>query len=782
MFKNNWKVAFRRLVKNKIFFSINIAGLSVGLTSCILILLYVKDENSFDRFHKNSNHIYQLVCDRIEKDGVDTKSAIAALVQGQAFKEAIPEIQSFTRVYHKQTVVESSNQTFKEDICWADENFFSVFSFPLVEGDFQSLVMTVSTAKKYFGTSKAIGKTIRVEVDGQLKPFTVTGITKDPPENSSIQFGCMLPFAVYERANPDNGWMWFSFPTYFVLHPAANIPLVERKMEKVYQLQAASEISMNHEAGYDTKFKWSMLPFTQMHLNTDYQGIPAGSDPVYGYILSGIAGFILLIACINFINLSIGGAVKRAPEISYRKMLGASRKQLISQFMVESMLVSILSFLFAVTAAWVLLPLFNELTAKRLSLACLFDASLIGLLLLLYVLCFVGAGFYPALVLSGKKPLGKKNKNYLSKSLVVGQFSFAILLIIGMLFTNAQLQYMTHAASGYNEKNLLEFTVDKAVMNQELMDNCKTNFTLVSGVEKLGYANIGKFGGKTIAGGRAFAAVYERIDENYLDVLQTSLVRGRYFSAGFKADVNQSVLVNETFVQSAGWKDPVGRTIDYMNIPGMEDKKMYVVGVVKDYHFESLKEKIKPQVFCMLPQLPMGRFVVRLKTADQLATIKALGKVYHSLFPEHPFEYNFREDVLQKNYRSEARWKKIITCSAIVAIFIACIGLFGLALLNTEKRSREIAIRKVVGADLLQLLQLISFDFLQLVFIALSIAIPAGGYLSVKWLEQFAYRVQTSWWLFALAGFIATGMAIATIGFQVIKAALADPVKSLKNQ
>ncbi|MEP6746885.1 MAG: FtsX-like permease family protein, partial [Bacteroidota bacterium] len=515
---------------------------------------------------------------------------------------------------------------------------------------------------------------------------------------------------------------------------------------------------------------------------TDYQGTPAGSDPVYGYILSGIAACILFIACINFINLSVAGAVKRAPEIGCRKILGASRKQLIIQFMVESMLVSTLSFILAAAVTWLLLPFFNELAEKRLSLSYLFDATMIESLLLLYFLCFVGAGFYPALVLSGKKSLHKKSKNYLSQSLVIGQFAVAILLIIGMLFTNRQLQYMTHAASGYNEKNLLEFTVDKAVMNQELMDNCKTNFTLVRGVEKVGYANIGKFGGKTIAGGREFAAVYERIDENYLSVLQTTLLKGRYFSPGFRADVNQSVLVNETFAQAAGWKDPVGETIDYMNIPGMGEQKMNVVGVIKDYHFESLREKIKPQVFCMLPQLPMGRFVVRLKTVDPVTTIKALDKTYHSLFPEHPFAYSFKDDSIQKNYASEARWKKIIACSAVVAIFIACIGLFGLAMLNTEKRRKEIAIRKLLGAGIVQLLQLISFDFLQLVLTALLIAIPVGWYFSVKWLEQFAYRIQNSWWLFFSAGFIAVGMAVLTIGFQVIKAAVANPVSSLKNQ
>ena len=748
----------------------------------MLIVLYSKDENSFDRFHKNEDNIYQLVCDRIEKDGVDTKSAIAAMVQGPAFKQAIPEIQSFTRVYHKQSVLRSAGQIFKEDICWADGNFFNVFSFPVMEGNFESLVMSETMSKKYFGTTKTIGKIIQLEINGQFEPFTITGIAKDPPENSSIRFGCIVPFEVYEKTNPDNGWMWFSFPTYFVLHPDARIPLLLQKMEKLYQLQAAAEIAMNHEAGYDTKFRWGLLPFTQMHLNTDYQGTPAVSDPVYGYILSGIAAFILLIACINFINLSVAGAVKRAPEIGYRKILGASRKQLIGQFMVESMLVSMLSFILAVAVAWLLLPFFNELAGKKLSLSYLFDAKLIGSLLFLYVLCFAGAGFYPALVLSGKKLLHKKSKNYLSKSLVVGQFAVAILLIIGMLFMNAQLQFMTHAAAGYNEKNLLEFTVDKAVMNQELMDHCKASFRIVRGVEGVGYANIGKFGGKTIAGGREFAAVYERIDENYLPVLQTTLLKGRYFSTGFRADVNHSVLVNQAFVQAAGWKNGIGKTVDYMSIPGIGEQKMNIVGVVQDYHFESLKEKIKPQVFCMVPQLPMGRFVVRLKTADLATTIKALDRTYHSLFPEHPFEFSFREDSMEKNYALEMRWKKMIASSAVVAIFIACIGLFGLALLNTEKRRKEIAIRKVLGAGFLQLLQLISFDFLQLVLVALLIAIPVGWYFCVRWLEQYAYRIQISWWMFLFAGCIATGMVIIAISFQVIKAAFANPTISLKNQ
>jgi putative ABC transport system permease protein len=796
MFKNYFKIAIRNLKRNKVFSIINISGLGIGLTCCMLILLYTKDEISFDRFHEKRDKIYQLVCDRVEKNGIDTKSAIAAMVQGPAFKQAIPEIQGFTRVNHKQIVVKKDNQTFNEDICWVDENFFLVFSFPLITGNsgtvlsgFNSIVVTPETAKKYFGTADVIGKTIDLQIDGQFEAFTVTGIVKKAPQNSSIKFSILAPFKYLEKVNPDNGWMWFSFPTFFVLHPATNLKAITAKMQQTYQLQAKSEIDMNHEGGYDTKFNWGLISFTQMHLNTEYQGTPEASDPIYTYILTGISIFILLIACINFVNLSIAQSLKRSKEIGIRKVIGGIRSQLIRQFLGESMVVCLLSFILAILLTFLLLPFFNELANKKLSLSYLFDIKLITGLIGLYIITFLAAGFYPALVLSGLNPIealyGKikfGGKNNLSKGLVVLQFALATLLIIATLFINAQFNFLTKSELGYNDRNLVEFVVDKAVMDKPLMDVCKTAFANVSGVEKVAYANVGKFGGKTQAGGREFAATYEHIDENYLPALQTHILAGRNFSPAFPSDANNSVLINETFAKEAGWKAPVGKTVDFMNLPGWGTRKLTVIGLVKDYHFESLKEKIKPELFTMEPQLPLGRFIIRISSSNIPATITSLEKSYHKLFPDDPFQYSFRDDSLEKSYAAESKWKQIISFAAMVTIFISCIGLFGLALLTTERRFKEIGIRKLLGASTVQLVQLISVDFVKLVFIAFFIAIPIGWFIVDKWLQNFAYRIAISWWMFAVAGMIGLVIALATVSFHAIKASIANPVKSLKTQ
>ena len=796
MIRNYFKTALRNLQRNKVFSVINIAGLSIGLTCCMLILLYIKDELSYDRFHEKKDNLYQLVCDRVEKDGMYTKSAIAAMVQGPAFKQAIPEIKEFTRVNHKQLVLKKDHTSFTEDICWVDENFFSVFSFPLITGNraqvlsgFNSVVLAEAIAKKYFGTTDVTGKTIDLQIDGQFESFTISGVAKQVPENSSIKFNILAPFKHLEKVNPDNGWMWFSFPTFFVLQPGANPQTVAAKMKQVYQLQAKSEIDMNHEAGYDTQFRWGLIPFTQMHLNTSYQGTPEASDPVYTYILTGISFFILLIACINFTNLSAAQSLKRSKEIGIRKVIGGIRSQLIRQFLGEAMFVCMISFLLAIVATIFLLPLFNELAGKQLNVSWLFDIKLLTGIVALYVITFLAAGFYPAMVLSGLDPLQAlynkikfSGKNYLSKSLVVLQFSIAILLIITTLFFNAQFQYLTHFQLGYNDNNLVEFDIDKAIMDKPLMEICKEKFIAVPGVEAVGNTNVGKFGGKTHAGGREFAAIYQHIDENYLPALQVQVLSGRNFSAGFPSDINSAVLINETFAKEAGWQDPVGKTIDFMNLPGWGTKKIRVIGLVKDYHFESLREKIKPMVFTMEPQLPLGRFILRISPAKIPASIMGLEKTYRQLFPDDPFQYSFRHDSLKKNYAVESKWKQIISVAAWVAIFISCIGLFGLAMLTTERRFKEIGIRKLLGASASRLVQLIAADFAKLVLIAFLIAIPVGWIVINKWLQNFAYRITVSWVIFAFAGAIALLIAMLTVSFHAIKASLINPVQALKNQ
>ena len=795
MFKNYFKTAIRNLMRNKVFSFINITGLSIGLACCILILLFTKDELSYDRFHARSNQIYQLTCDRIEKEGTHKKFAIAAMVQGPAFKQEIPEIQAFVRVDNKQLVIKKDNTAFSEKITWADDNFFSIFSFPLLAGnplkvlaDLHSVVLTDEMADKYFGTRDVIGKTLQIEINGAFEPFTITGVAQKSPENSSIKFSMVLPFKYLEQINPDNGWMWVSYPTYFVINRGADVNLIKTKMAQVFQTQAKSEIDINHQAGYDNKFVWGLLPFQNMHLNTEYEGVPEASSPVYSYILTGITVFILLIACINFVNLSMAQFLKRSKEIGIRKAVGGLRRQLIKQFLGESFLVCLISFSLAILLAVLLLPVFNQLANKKLSFVYLFDFQFIAVMLVLFVVTVFAAGFYPAIVLSGFKPVKALQssseyggKNYLSKSLIVAQFSLATFLVIATLFIYAQFNYLTKTNLGYNDKNLVEFVVEKAVMDKPLMNVFKTAFTAIPGVETVSYKNVGKFGGKTQANGKEFVATYEHVDENYLTALQVPVLAGRNFSANFSDSLN-SVLVNETFAKEAGWKDPVGKTIDFMNLPGWGNRKVTVIGLVKDYHFESLREKIKPLVLTMEPQLPLGNFLVRVNQANIQSTILAMEKKYHALIPDDPFQYYFKSDLLNKNYQSESQWKAIVSFAALVTIFISCIGLFGLTMLSTEKRYKEMGIRKALGATTVQVVELISRDFIKLVFIAFLIAIPIGWYTVSKWLQNFAYHINISWWMFAIAGLLALLIAFFTVSFHSIKASLANPVNSLRTE
>lgn len=782
-------------MKNKVYSLINILGLAMGLTCCLLILLYVKDEVSFDRFHQKIGQLYQLTCDRLSSKEEDKHFAIAAMVQGPAFKKDIPEVEEFVRVDRQPIVVRQGNSSFDESVTWVDKNFFSVFSFPLRAGsagtalaDLHSLVLTEETAIKYFGTVDAMGKTLEVEMDGAFEPFVVSAIARRPPENSSIKFTMLLPFSNLERRHPDNGWMWVSYPSYFVLHPGADAHAVGIKMNQVFLSRAKEELDENRLMGYTDRFIWGVQPFLGMHLNKNYEGMPESSDPVYSYILSGIAIFILLIACINFVNLSVAQSLRRSKEIGVRKAIGGIRRQLMWQFMGESFFICAIAFLLALGLTLVLLPLFNDLADKRLSLSYLFDWKLISAYAGLYLVTGLAAGIYPSMLLSGMNAVdvlygrNKGGKHYLARALVVFQFSMGNFLIIATFFIYSQFRFLTSKDLGYNDKDLLVMTVNKAIMDKPLARVIRTEFAKQTGVESVSCHNVGKFGGPTKANGREFQAVYDHIDEQYLSVLQVPIVAGRNFSRDFPSDSMNSVLVNESFVRAAGWSDPIGRPIDYMNFPGWADRKVIVVGVVRDYNFQSLKEKIQPQVFTLESLLPLGQFLVRIKPDRVPQTLQALEKTYQGFVPFHPFQYAFKEELNLRNYESEAQWKKIIGFGAGLAIFISCIGLFGLASLSIYQRTKEIGIRKVLGASVINISGLLSLEFAKLVLIAFLIAIPAGWYATFIWLQNFAYKIPISWVTFLVAALLTLFIAMATISFHTVRAALANPTRSLRTE
>jgi putative ABC transport system permease protein len=796
MYKNYVKIALRHLRKNKLFSVINIVGLSIGLACCILILLFISDEFSFDRFHLKKDHIYQLTCKRTEPDGTASSFGIAALVQGPSFKQNIPEIQDFVRVDPRDLVVKRGNDLFNETATWVDPAFFRVFTFPILYGDpinalsdLHGLVLSEDAAVKYFGKTAVIGKTLMLDMGGRFEPFTVNAVAKAAPTNSSIRFTMLLNFEYFEKLNPDNGWMWVSFPTYLLLSANADPVDLARKMDQVYATRAKEEIGLNHLAGYGNKFTWGARPMTAMHLDRTYEGTPYASNPIYAYVLAGIAFFILLIACINFVNLTVALSLQRSKEIGIRKVMGSRRWQLIIQFLSESLVVCLAAFLLALAIAGLLLPLFNSVAAKQLSMAYLFYWKLVAAFITLFFITGITAGFYPALVLSGFNPsdalagkAGSRGKNYLARSLVVVQFALATFLVVATLFIYGQFNLMTHADLGYNDHGLIRFTVGPGVRNKAVMDRYKSAFGQLPGVLSAGYCNIGRFGGKTQAGNKEFNATYVHTDEGYLPAMGVQLVAGRNFSKDFPADSISSVLINQALAGKAGWRDAIGKTIDYMDLPAWGARKMTVIGVVKDYHNESLKEKIQPMVFTEESALPLGQMILRIKPAHTATILLSLEKTWQQLDSDHPFLYEFVSESNQRAYQNENKWKQLITFGAIVTILISATGLFGLALLAAQRRKKEIGIRKVMGASVTELATLISKEFALLVLLSFLFAIPLGWLAMHQWLQNFAYRVPLSWWRFLLAGTISLTIAMLTVTYQAIKAARANPIGSLRNE
>ena len=492
---------------------------------------------------------------------------------------------------------------------------------------------------------------------------------------------------------------------------------------------------------------------------------------------------MLLIACINFVNLTVARSVKRAKEIGIRKVMGSDRKQLIYQFLGESFFLCTVAFVLAIALVQLLLPLFNELANKALSISYLFDAKLIAGYIALYIITGLLAGFYPALVLSGYNPVQTlysrfqiAGKNYLQKSLVVLQFTLASFLIIATCIIYAQFNFLTKTDLGYDDNNLVIVNknglkhTDAAVFKNELLKN--PNIVGVS------VKNAGEWGtGTKNSVGSTIYFADETVDENYLPLLKIPLIAGRNFSTAFPADSTQSIIVNESFVKAANWKNPVGETI---NILGSSNETYHVIGVVKDYHFASLTKKITPQLFTMNGSY--GTYYIKIKPNTAAASLKWIQKTYQQFYPMSSYAYVFKNDENRKQYADVEKWKQIILFSAILTIFISCIGLFGLSVLSAEKRTKEIGIRKVLGASVQQIVTTLSTDFIKLVAIALIIATPLVYIAANKWLQNYPYRIEMSWWLFASAGILVMLIALFTVSFQSIKAAVANPVKSLRTE
>jgi putative ABC transport system permease protein len=797
MLQNYLKIALRNLARNKAYAGINIIGLSLGLAAAMLIMLYTKDEVSYDRFHANNPTIYRITSKHINAAGVtEGLQPYTGIFPGPKFQAGVPEITSFVRYRENRKDLKRGNEVQSQTVYFADTSFFSVFTFPLLSGNPKtalqspkSVVISEKAAEENFGTTDVLGKTMLFKDDDKFEPYTITGVAKNCPQNSSIKFDVLMPIEI-DGEQWANNESWFSvfLNTFVILNPKASVRNAEKKMNSVYLVDAKeSIISMAKKFNETGKTVYSLQPFTEMHLSKELpanNGLVDESNPMFSYILSGIALFILAIACINFVNLTVARSLKRAKEIGVRKVVGGARMQLTIQFLGESFILCFAAFALAVVLVQLALPTFNQLANKSLALTYLLDAKLVTGYVGLFILTGLLSGFYPAVVLSGYDPVqtlysrfNLSGKNYLQKSLVVLQFSLASFLIIASLTIYSQFNYLTTKDLGYDDKNLI--SVDKSNLTRNEAKLFKDELIKDQDIIDVAPKNGGGWGtAAKVNGETQLSFRYETVNQVYLPLFKIPILKGRNFSNNLPSDSTQSVLVNETFVKKAGWKNPIGQVVDFW----LDSAKYNVIGVVRDNHFESLSQEIKPQLFTMKPTNQYGKVFIKIKPGTETASLQNIEKTFKKLFPLSPYSYKFMDQLNLKRYESEDKWKQMMLFGAVLTIFISCIGLFGLATLSAERRTKEIGIRKVLGASVAGIVQLLSTDFLKLVSVSFIFAFPAAWYAMTEWLKNYPYRVDITVWVFLITAVIAVSVAFLTVGWQSLRAALINPVKTLKTE
>lgn len=792
MLKNYMTIVLRNLLRNKLLSAITIFGLSVGLCCCMLIFLYAKDEMSFDRFHANASQIYRITVDLVRNSGTD-RSGTTGMPPGPQFKEDIPEIMEFVRMKSEYFHIRLGREVVQQEALYADENLFSVFSFREAEGtlpgslkDLHSVVVSENIAEKYFGKVQAIGSTLELNINDQWVPFVVTAVMKEAPQNSSVRPQMVLPMSFKESLRKDRNWINYYLNTFVMVKPGADIAQLETKMNHSFQLAAKEQIEAAKSYGINEKAVYKLQPLSKLHLDTEYRatnGLQNSGNPVYSYILLAIALFILVIACINFVNLTMAKSLKRAKEVGIRKVVGGQKRQLVIQFLGEAVVLVLISFVAAVVLTIMAIPLFNMVAGKELSFSYLLDARLVaGYILLFLVTCFV-AGFYPALVLSGLNPVetlyGKfrfTKKNSLSKVLIVFQFSLTTCLIIATFTIYSQFNFMMNYDLGINGDNVLQVTIPDlygdqlATLKQRLQQ--EPSIEAVSAEEPWSWNTVAHVNGET-----ELEFNFKHIDDTYFSLFKIPITLGRNFIMQ-SPDSMESVMVNESFVKAAGWSQPIGQVVDLWG----QEKKYRVIGVIKDYHFQPLTTTVIPQAFYIDPRYPYGNLFIKIRKGREASAMPYIENIIRGTYTMQPYEYHWWDEQLSRNYESESNWKHIVTFSAILTIFISCMGLFALAALSAEQRTREIGIRKVLGASSLVIAKQLSADFILFVVIASLISVPVAWIAMNKWLENYPYRISPGFGIHAGAVFLVLLIALLTVSYQSIKAARANPSRNLRTE
>ncbi|WP_153800068.1 ABC transporter permease [Foetidibacter luteolus] len=794
MFKNYLKIATRNLWRHKAFSFINITGLAVGLTACFLIFLYVRFETSYDNFHSKANRIYRVITDTKTPSETIEQAYTSAPIAGNVKKD-FPEVEESVRLATDGYLVRKGDVKFQEqNVVLADSTFFNIFDFPLVSGNKNtslkepmSIILSQATAKKYFGNGNPMGQ--QVLLTGAAIPATITAVMKDIPENSQVQADMLVSMSsfqqIYGQPTADSEWTNHGYYTYLLLKPNTDAHGLEAKFPAFMEFhhgKQAKELQMQD---------WlSLEPLRDVYLKSKREGFVTGSlNNVY--IFSIIAAFILLIAAINFINLTTARSTERAKEVGIRKVVGAARMQLAKQFIGESVIISLIAFVLSLLLCSILMPLFNQLAGKVISSSIFSNPSNIVSLFLLSVGIGVIAGLYPSLVLSSFKPVNVLKGRFstgtqgllLRKGLVVFQFVVSIILIVGTIIVYTQLKYMRSRDLGFSKEQMI-FINTNYDRNKDVF---KQAVAAVPGVLSVCYSSHVPGNGNNSAYSQIQNKAGEMqktnldlyfVDFDFISQYKFKLVAGRAFSHEFLTDSTQAMVINESAAKSFGYISPqeaVGRNFDQWG------RKGKIIGVLKDFNYKSLQQNIQPLVMRIEP-FGFGMISIKVSGNKLAATIKAIRQKWNEAIPNRPFEYKFLDESFNGQYKAEEKFGSLFFNFAVLAIFISCLGLLGLASYSTIQRTKEIGVRKVLGASVSNIVNLLSLDFLKLVVIAFVIAVPAGWYIMSIWLRDFAYRTNIAWWMFGIGGIAAIAIAFLTISFQAIKAAAANPVRSLRSE
>jgi putative ABC transport system permease protein len=803
MFRSYFKTAWRNLMKNKTFSFINVVGLAIGLTCFILMAVFVFDELSYDKYPADADNIYRVNLSVTGNGDVAVYPNVDYAV-GEGMKSAFPEIKSFTRITPAGDFVKYNDKQFKEDeLAFADSNFLQMFSIPLIDGSNKdalvqpnSIVISKAFAKKYFGEANPVGKSLMIGLNNAL--YKVTGVFDEVPHNSHFHFDAFMSLSTFHITQPT--WSNLGYFTYVLLNKNTDVKKLETKTRQLVAEHVVPEIQ--HDMGVSlaeaqksvNTFVFSLQPLTDIHLysHTKYELEPNG-DIQYVYIFSALAIFILLLACINFTNLSTARAAKRAREVGIRKVMGSGKIQLIKQFLSESVLLSFCAMLIAMVLVFALLPYFDEISGKQINFPYLLDYRFIIALIVLVFVAGILAGIYPAFFLSSFNPVKvlkgvstrKKQKISLRSGLIVFQFFISIALVTATIIVYQQLHYMQNKKLGYDKEQVLFIPDGRLLGNNQdafkqqlLQDSRVVSASIARSVPGDPFMDGTQIYPKNENGnGQEIHTNIYHVDYDYLKTLGIHIKQGRNFSRDFQTDSASGVVINEAAVQQLGWShtNPIGKSIVRS---GQHEYK--VIGVVNDFNYTSAKQKIAPLM--MLLGYNYGGIIIKIKTNDVTGFLNDLKKDWNSFSPSGPLNYTFLDDKFAALYTSEHKTQEIFSAFTIVAIIIAALGLFGLSAFVIEQRTKEIGIRKVLGATVQQVLVLVSKEFLWLVAIAFILSVPVTYWAMHHWLQSYAYRIHIGVGVFAIAGGAALLIALITVSFQSIKAALSNSIKALRTE